>query len=115
MRIVGGPIKLTTLEPQFIQRIDDRSWHEVDALAAADGIMFLCPKCWVENNGPIGTHAVVCWAPSVPQTTSPTPGRWNMVGTGFDDLSLVAGSSSIHLAGEGCQWHGFIRDGEVTL
>lgn len=45
-----------------------------------------------------------------------------MVGTGFHDLSLVAGSSSILIhaseeekkAGIAEHWHGYIKEGEVT-
>src|SRR5262245_20074311 len=111
-------MKLIELAPQFLKRIDDRHFQYVDTLAEAHGILFLCPKCWVTNGGAVGTHAVICWNPSVPQTTQPTPGRWNLVGTGFDDLSLVAGSSSILLPGDGkgkngCGWHGWIKEGNV--
>ncbi len=108
-------LRLTELEPQFLKRIDDSNFREVDSIAEADGIMFVCPLCF-ENNGKsnIGVHSVLCWNPSVPQTTAPVPGRWNLVGTGYGDLTLQAGSSSILLTGEGCGWHGFIGNGEVT-
>jgi hypothetical protein len=108
-------LRLTELEPRFLKRInDDRFRHDV-AFADADGVMFVCPLCFL-NNGKkrAGVHSVICWNPSVPQTTEPTPGRWNLLGTGFDDLTLQAGSSSILLTGDGCGWHGFIRNGEVT-
>lgn len=108
-------LKLTELEPRFLKRIDDTHFQDVDTLAQADGLVFVCPLCF-ENNGKnrIGVHSVICWNPSVPQTTDPVPGRWNLLGTGFDDLTLEAGSSSILLAGDGCGWHGFIKNGEVT-
>jgi len=108
-------IKLTELEPQFLKRIDDTHFQNVDSISDADGVMFVCPLCF-ENNGKsnIGVHSVLCWNPSVPQTTEPVPGRWNLLGTGYGDLTLQAGSSSIHLTGEGCGWHGFIRNGDVT-
>ena len=82
-------------------------------MAQADGLLFLCPKCFKANKGPVGTHSVLCWKPHVPQTMSPKPGRWNITGTGFHDLSLVAGSSSVKLMG-GCNWHGHVTKGEVT-
>lgn len=107
--------RLTELEPQFLKRIDDNNFREVSSIVDADGIMFICPLCF-ENNGKkrTGVHSVLCWNPSVPQTTEPVPGRWNLLGTGYQDLTLQAGSSSIHLTGEGCGWHGFIKNGEVT-
>ena len=106
-------MKLTELYPQFLAREDDSQSKTVDTLAEADGIMFLCPKCFVANGGPMGTHVIICWKPSVPLTASPSPGRWNMRGTGYGDLSLDAGSSSIQLTG-GCRWHGFVKDGKIT-
>jgi hypothetical protein len=56
---------------------------------------------------------VLCWQPHVPQTIHPIPGRWRFVGTGYDDLSLVAGSSSIALK-SGCKAHFFVRDGNIV-
>lgn len=90
--------------------------HDVDALSDAQGVLFLCPKCFVANGGPVGTHSVLCWflGRGVLDTEEPKPGRWNALGTGLSDLTLQAGSSSILLTGEGCKWHGFIRGGEVT-
>lgn len=106
-------MRLVDLNPKFMKRIDDSHWQDVDAMQEADGIIFLCPKCFQANRGSVGTHSIVCWKPSVPQTTSPTPGRWNLVGTGFHDLSLVAGSSSVKLEG-GCEWHGHVTNGQIV-
>jgi len=123
-------MKLTEVEPQFLRHtiracapgpdcnvISPHTEHEeyvyVDALADADGIMFLCPKCFAANGGPVGTHSVICWRPRVPANVSPGPGRWEFHGTGYGDLSLVAGSSSVLLT-DGCRWHGFVTGGEVT-
>lgn len=105
-------MKLSDLDPHLMKRGDDTHWQQVATLAEADGLQFLCPKCWEANQGPKGTHSVLCWSPKVPQTTSPTPGRWDMKGTGIADLTLVAGSSSVALQG-GCKAHFFIRNGEI--
>lgn len=108
-------MRLTDLEPTFLKYApkDGRQIHIMDVpIAEADGVQFLCPKCVVENKGPIGTHAVLCWSPTIPQTVSPKPGRWNLVGAGFEDLSLVAGSSSVLLT-SGCKAHFLIVKGEV--
>ncbi|MBI2801260.1 MAG: hypothetical protein HYX63_13445 [Gammaproteobacteria bacterium] len=110
-------MKLTELSPYFIKlqpRGDDRySWNHVDEIADADGVRFLCPRCFTANGGAMGTHGIICWSPQVPEHLQPGPGRWSLTGTGIDDLSLIAGSSSIQLTG-GCLWHGFVRNGEVT-
>lgn len=108
-------MKLTDLDPQFLKTNDDGSRHmHVDSIEKADGIMFLCPKCFKENGGPVGTHRVLCWQPHVPQKIPPTPGRWTFKGTGYNDLTLVAGSSSIYLTGRGCGAHFFIRNGSIS-
>ena len=106
-------MKITDLDATFIKREDSHNFRMVDTIGEADGVEFLCPMCFKENNGPVGTHAVICWSPSVPQDTSPTPGRWSMQGTGLHDLTLVAGSSSVLLKG-GCQAHFFVRNGEIV-
>lgn len=110
-------MRLTELEPQFLRYVDERTMHVGDppdvSLQESDGIMFLCPKCFKANSGPIGTHRVICNRPRVPQSEHRVgPGRWEFTGSGFDDLTLVAGSSSILLQG-GCGAHFFIRNGAI--
>lgn len=109
-------MRLTELDAQFLKVESETTRRYVDSISEADGVMFLCPVCWKKNNGSVGTESMICWKPSVPQTVSPKGGRWNLVGTGLDDLTLVAGSSSILVRnGDGSEhWHGFIRNGEVV-
>jgi hypothetical protein len=111
-------MRLTDLEPQFL-RYEGRIFSYVDTIADAQGVRFLCPKCFVENKGEIGTHSVICWSSSrgVPDEASPGPGRWRLVGTGYEDLSLMeepGKSRSVLLTGPGCAWHGFVTNGDVT-
>src|SRR4051812_31916223 len=104
-------MRLNELEPEFVKIIDPGTYQcEGVAIADADGIQFLCPKCFQANGGNVGTHLVLCWKPHVPQEIRPAPGRWRFEGSGFDDLSLVAGSSSVLLMG-GCNAHFFVRGG----
>jgi len=106
-------MRLSELEARFIKLTDDRGSFRTDAsFEDCDGLMFLCPKCFAENGGAVGTHIVICWKPHVPAHISPGPGRWNHRGTGLNDLSLYAGSSSVWLKG-GCGWHGFVGNGGV--
>lgn len=87
----------------------------VETLEEAQGIEFLCPKCFVVNGGSRGTH----WcnvsfegrgvAPELGSHGTHGPSRWGVTGTGFGDLTL---SPSILLDG-GCGWHGWIQAGEV--
>ncbi len=104
---------LRELDAQLLKHSMTDTWHHVDIVAEADGVRFLCPVCFDKNSGPVGTHSVVCWAPSVPLKFSPGPGRWNLVGTSIDDLSLVAGSSSVKLTG-GCEAHFNVTNGRVV-
>lgn len=105
-------MRLIDLEPMFLRREAANQFREVATLAEADGIRFLCPKCFAANKGSVGTHSIICWSLSVPQDTRPTPGRWALQGTGFEDLTLVAGSSSVALTG-GCAAHFFVRSGQI--
>ena len=107
-------MKLTELEPEFLKIIDEKTSEYVVKLEEADGVLFVCPKC-LHNNGykREGVHSVICWEPNVPQTRDPKPGRWVMQGTGFADLTLVAGSSSVLLT-DGCRAHFYVRNGEIV-
>jgi hypothetical protein len=128
-------LRLTKLEAKFIRREvrpnqlvnivdpadgqskqvmrDQEYHHTVTSIAEADGIIFLCPKCFRDHNGSVGTHSCICWSPKVPPDVDPKPGRWELTGTCLDDLTLRAGSSSILLVG-GCNAHFFITNGEIT-
>lgn len=108
-------MKFAELEPAFYRHReeDGRELHvPVDKLEDAQGVMFLCPKCFVENKGGVGTHHMMCWFSKrgVPNHVTPKPGRWDVSGTGLEDLTL---SPSVLIIG-GCGWHGFITNGEVT-
>lgn len=109
-------IQLTELQAHFERIIvPGKSYKRVTDIDNAQGIMFMCPKCFIKNSGPVGTHYIVCWFKGcgVSDDEHPKPGRWAFAGTGLDDLTLVP---SINLPGDdGCQWHGFIRDGAAIL
>lgn len=107
---------LRELKARFVKYIDDRTHRAATGLAAADGVEFLCPKCFQANGGPEGTHKVLCWFEDrvPPRTTS--PGRWTPRGTGLDDLTFTADPgrpSSVAVQG-GCAWHGFVAGGEAN-
>jgi hypothetical protein len=91
----------------------------VETLAEAQGIRFLCPLCFAGHDDPVGVHSVICWSRSrgVPDDVSPGPGRWRLDGTGLHDLTLNADppsdARSVQLNG-GCGWHGHVTDGEAV-
>lgn len=94
-----------------------REYHVVCDISVADGLMFLCPKCFSANGGPVGTHSVICWfVGRVPDDIDPKPGRWTPSGTCLDDVTFVPSegrSCSVLLTG-GCGWHGFVASGDAT-
>jgi len=89
---------------------------DAPSVQEAQGVMFLCPKCYQTNNGPIGTHSVICWFVGIPLTIDPKPGRWRPQGSSIDDLTFIGpGAASVLLTGDGCGWHGFVRNGKATV
>jgi hypothetical protein len=92
--------------------------YEVDSIAEADGVSFLCPKCFAANGGTVGTHTVICWFEGrVPDDAKPSPGRWTPAGAGIDDLTFAPGEKikavSVQLLG-GCAWHGYVANGSAA-
>lgn len=104
-------LRLIQPEPQFVRAPGPNSMLAVDTIQEAHGVVFLCPVCFLKNNGPVGTHRVVCWARDrgTPAEAAPKA-RWAMSGSCLDDLTL---SPSVNLPG-GCAWHGFVKNGKVT-
>lgn len=91
----------------------------VERIEEAQGVRFLCPACFAKNEGPMGTHSVVCWSRSrgVPEDVGPGPGRWKLDGTSLDDLTLNADppatARSVQLL-SGCGWHGHVTNGSAA-
>jgi hypothetical protein len=113
-------MRLTELDPWFLRIVDPGTWRHVDTLAEAQGVCFVCPKCFTTlGNTIVGAHRVICWSRSrgVPDDEKPGPGRWTLEGTGMADLTLGCepGKSRSVLLISGCAWHGFVTAGEVTL
>jgi hypothetical protein len=106
---------LAELEPHFVRESGgNRGSTHVDTFDTAQGISFLCPKCFDLNDGPTGTHSILIWfeGRGVADDTRPLA-RWAVSGSGLADLTL---SPSINLdapgrATNGCDWHGWITGG----
>lgn len=108
-------MKFSLLEPTFLTIEDPKTYRLTDRIGEADGVQFLCPVCFMQNQGRVGTHSIICWRPHVSQEVPPTPGRWEFKGTGYGDLTLFAGSSSILLRTSPCKAHFFVENGEVRM
>jgi hypothetical protein len=102
-----GGYRLVDLDGHLVKRTGEREEAWDVPLAEAEGVIFQCPLC-VNTGG----HYVQCWfAGKVPDGLTPGPGRWTPTGTGIDDLTL---NPSVHLSGEGCGWHGWVKNGEAA-
>jgi hypothetical protein len=128
----------TCVEPRNFVVGDQATWHErgcpveerigpvecvarVDTLAEAQGVWFLCPKCYAvgiaggEEPG-VGVHGCQVTFEGRGATDQQgshndkgEPVRWAVSGTGIADLVCTP---SILLIG-GCGWHGFIGSSGV--
>jgi hypothetical protein len=107
-------MNLIQLEPRFLRHAvrHDHEWCEEVELAVAQGVTFLCPKCFELNGGPVGTHSVLVWFRDrgVADNVTPGPGRWELKGMTLADITLAP---SISLS-TGCKWHGFVTNGAVS-
>lgn len=110
-------MRLFDLSPQFVSLVRTvgaaGAYERCDSIEQADGVRFLCPKCFAERNSPIGVHAVVCWKPSVLPKVRPA-GRWGMTGTGMYDLTLVPAALAVKTPAD-CQCRFSVKNGEVTF
>lgn len=112
--------RLSELEASFVKLLPEPrgSFRHVTELAGADGLWFLCPKCFKVNlakhgRGSYGTHAVLCWFDHVPPDLDPKPGRWTPAGTSLEDVTFVPAhgrTQSVALRSD-CAWHGFVKGG----
>ncbi len=104
-------------EPTIRELVDRTDHIPAATVAEAQGIIFLCPKCFTENGGARGTHTVMVTfsGRGVPDdvgsrgTAGPT--RWTATGDSIERLSTTP---SILLPPPCCGWHGYLTDGHAT-
>jgi len=109
---ITGPREIRT----FATADADGNYTVLIPFSEAQGIEFLCPKCFITNGGDIGTHwcEVTFTDRSVPDDMGShnkegKAVRWTVTGDNFENLTITP---SILLEG-GCNWHGFITNGEI--
>lgn len=92
-------------------------FEDVETLAEADQVQFLCPACFAKNGGSVGTHGVFVsfQGHNIPdeaglRNSEGKPSRWSASGTNLDDLvltpSIAIGVSNPDI--KACRWHGFV-------
>lgn len=121
--IHGKTVPFVDLQPSLLGMPYEKKLPKADTIETAKGIMFLCPVCFLRNEGVRGTHSVICWSADVPQDFVPKPGRWNMSGIWFHNLSLHGTTSdSVDLSRtlgdyivQGCRAHFFVKNGTVKI
>jgi hypothetical protein len=110
-------MRLTLLAPKLLRYVDFGRHLYVQTIAEADGLWFICPKCYESHGGFVGTHGIICWGPRVATDVMPGPGRWALQGDTLENISLgpayPGANFSVQLNGA-CEWHGFVQNGEVT-
>jgi len=101
-------MRLTDLKASFI-KFQDHHLVYVNSLEEAQGIIFLCPNHFKENNGPIGTHSIICCFQNkgVPDDVLPGIHRWPATGKDLEDLTLNPSVDA------GC-FHGWIINGNIS-
>lgn len=114
-------MKLLDLEPRFVKHTlveDTKIDVHVNTLSESTGIFFLCPVCYIKNNGPIGTHGIIVTFQDrgVPDELGShnkdgKPTRWGVSGNDYNDLTLTP-SIDISEDSPG-EWHGHITNGEI--
>ncbi len=115
---MDGRLPLSHLQAEFLCKT--AGGHKTHpTIEGADGISFLCPRCFTDNGGAVGTHTIICWFEGrVPDDLLPGPGRWQPQGSSLEDVSFVptkrTSATSVKLMG-GCNFHGHVIRGHVTL
>ena len=76
------------------------------------GLLFLCPVCWLRNNGPVRTHGVIIPEVGAPPELMPNHARWRISG----DLAHLA---TLHGSVGGMNWpcraHFTVVNGEIGI
>ena len=119
-------MKLTDLDGQLYRVMPDHSLFPVSEVATADVLYFQCPMCAIgkvrvrrdDGGGYVeGAHYISVpfkahdGLPAMPQSDNHPRPRWSVNGKTLADVTT---NPSIQIVG-GCNWHGYVRNGEAVL
>ena len=101
-------LKLTDLDPHFLQCSSPGHYDESDKIAGAEGLQLRCPAChWAgQRTGNGSAHMLTLWR---------DPAHWHFVGRNYRDLSLMAGRVMVGLTAGGCHARFYVRGGKVDF
>ena len=120
-------MRLVDLDPAYITmptRKEGENWIYRETEKGpidAGGIKFDCPECRLhpENDewGNVdGSHRLILYVPKAFDSDPKIgPGRWSLVGSNFEDISLVGSSKSSVLCRYGCHAHFFVEKGSIRM
>ena len=83
----------------------DPEWHRNPGLTNRVGIWFRCPVC---TGAHAGHSLLVTWAENTIHKI-----HWDKTGDTFETLTLSPSINCKH-SDDGCQFHGFVKNGLVT-
>lgn len=96
---------------------DNLNFEEVKTLAEADGVQFICPKCFKEDPDAEYPHEVTLWFSSIGKLSEKIQGHpgWNKSGSSLEDLTFVPPGAVSVLIKARCCWHGFVKNGTASI
>ena len=104
-------LTLADLDAKLVTVTEDGAMAVAQTLPESHGIRFLCPACFQENGGAAGTHSIfLLFKGYLPLAWLPDLKRWEVSGTGLQDLTL---RPSVHVVAP-CGWHGWVTDGTAA-
>lgn len=109
-RVVGDPLTWKAGDPveQITGPVEHRS--RVESLADAQGLIFDCPKCNAGHSIEASFAGRGVADNQGSRNHEGKPSRWNVTGTGLDDLTLTPSVDCTRNGGP-CPFHGFVTNG----
>ena len=100
-------MKLTDLDPHFLRQRDKQTFVATDDLHEAVALQLRCPCChWAFRHNHQAVHRVTVWRPRA---------GWDFGGSGYGDLSFIAGRGDVVAVTPSCGAPFTVRAGKVDF
>lgn len=116
-------MRLSELNPEFKKINGDMSLSSTIDVNEAHCLLMLCPKCFRQNNGEVGTHSLIIYfkdritpefneeKKTILKDMYDSRYKWKVSGGSFENFTV---EPSVLLGkGGGCTAHFFITNGEI--